>query len=667
LTARGAIVGTPYFMAPEQLRGEALDGRTDQFAWGVMAYMLLTGAGPWKEGGAPVAVLAQIASFAPPPPRAIAAEVPEAVSAAIMRAMAKERSARFETMESLVAALEGGGASTPASSSSVEAGPRGRARLAIRWGIAVALLAGVSARGWASWRANDARRASLAEVGTPSGAEGGACRSNRDCARAHPGSAWHCHSERHVCVEVASPDCTAFAAPEASEADDVVWVGGLFPLSDGAQFLPEARAAELAEEDFARALGSSAERTGAMHARPIGLVVCDEAADAARAARHLADDVEVPAVVGFRSTSSALAVIPAVFLPKRILSFISVSQAPELTKIPQPAGEARLVWRSTLNTADATTPLAHLISDVLEPSARSGRAGQSGIGDRPFRVAVALPKGWNHTFVESLFRELEFNHRSALENGSNFRQFVYEGELRDAAALDADAGAGDLVDALLRFAPDAIVFGGRAFFPNVLVPLEARWRGGPRPFYLSQAGFPADALAAFAGRDASRRRRFLADTNLTTTMTNAELVLRYNRAFPSEPVDRSEAPQPSYDAFFVLAYATYALADRAVTGPALAEAMDRLRPSAFPAPKVDVGAAGILEAFSTLRSAPDARIDLNGAIGGLDFEPSTGEAPIDYAILCPGVGDDGVASALVESGLVYVASAKKFTGALRCP
>ncbi len=45
-TAEGARCGTPLSMAPEQIRGDALDGRADPFAWGVLAYELLGGRLP---------------------------------------------------------------------------------------------------------------------------------------------------------------------------------------------------------------------------------------------------------------------------------------------------------------------------------------------------------------------------------------------------------------------------------------------------------------------------------------------------------------------------------------------------------------------------------------------------------------------------------------------
>jgi hypothetical protein len=666
LTGQGAVVGTPFYMAPEQLRGEELDARADQFGWGVVAYWLLTGEPPWRTGAEPVALLSEILSRNPPPPRSANPDISVGVSSAIMRSLEKQRTERFPSMAALIEALDAAGSvATGAATTTPPSSPRprhpgregSRARPGWRRARAALIAAGLVAAGGAAvtaWRARTTRAPAAGATMPPAAiAPAAECASNADCVRAHGGAAWHCHSRRHACVELASQDCEVHAEPGDPEADDAVWLGGMFPLSTDPSMVSEMRVAELARQDFAASLGSGAARTGALHARPIGLVVCDEGVDAMRAARHLANDVEAPAVLGFRSTASARETIPTIFLPNDVLSFITISQTPSLTHIPEPPEQPRLIWRSTLDRADSAAPLAHFISDVLEPAAR---AGAHGIGDRPLRVAVVWANAANHDTVESLFATLRFNGLPALENGANFRQFVYE--------TAGDAGAVDVVGGLVAFSPQVIVFADRGFYSKVLLPLEASWPKGasaPRPVYLTTSGLSRSATD-FAGRDASKRHRFFAVTNRSTTMPNAELVLRYNAAFPREPIMRTEAPQPSYDAFYVLAYATYALGDAPVTGPALSRSIERLMP---PGLDVDVGPVQVGEAFEVLRSG--GRIDLNGAIGALDFDPRTGEAPIDYAIVCMDVDDQGRAAATVDSGLFYDARGKKLVGALRCP
>jgi serine/threonine-protein kinase len=105
LTQEGALVGTPQYMAPEQYRGEAADGASDQFAWGVLAYQLLTGTYPWKERGGTDLVAAILLQT----PRALDGQVsglPSDVAAVVMRAIDKEPASRFATMGDVVVSLE---------------------------------------------------------------------------------------------------------------------------------------------------------------------------------------------------------------------------------------------------------------------------------------------------------------------------------------------------------------------------------------------------------------------------------------------------------------------------------------------------------------------------------------------------------------------------------
>ncbi|HKA91701.1 MAG TPA: serine/threonine-protein kinase [Haliangiales bacterium] len=94
MTATGLIMGTPEYMAPEQVRGLATDARTDVYALGAMAYFALAGKPPFV-GTTPIAIGFAQVNDAPPPLRTQRPEVPLALEEAVMRALAKEPGKRF--------------------------------------------------------------------------------------------------------------------------------------------------------------------------------------------------------------------------------------------------------------------------------------------------------------------------------------------------------------------------------------------------------------------------------------------------------------------------------------------------------------------------------------------------------------------------------------------
>ena len=99
------IRGTAAYMAPERLRGAAGDALSDQFAWGVFAYELLTGRVPWPSGGGMAQLVDEILTYAPPPLFPDCPGVSQEVDRIVARAMAKQPSRRFPSMRDLVLAL----------------------------------------------------------------------------------------------------------------------------------------------------------------------------------------------------------------------------------------------------------------------------------------------------------------------------------------------------------------------------------------------------------------------------------------------------------------------------------------------------------------------------------------------------------------------------------
>jgi serine/threonine-protein kinase len=104
LTAGNFMVGTPLYLTPEQIRGDAVDARTDQFAWGVLAYELLMGKVPWQRLQDRMALLASI--LTDEAPHVSAPGVPPEVAGVIERALRKAPSQRFQSMDEILAILE---------------------------------------------------------------------------------------------------------------------------------------------------------------------------------------------------------------------------------------------------------------------------------------------------------------------------------------------------------------------------------------------------------------------------------------------------------------------------------------------------------------------------------------------------------------------------------
>ena len=105
MTSDGFMVGTPAYMAPEQVRGEDVDGRTDLYAVGVVFYRLLTGKLPFKAETAVAMIQSQL-NDQPTPARQVRAELPDWLDAVLMRALAKRPSDRYQTAEEFQHALD---------------------------------------------------------------------------------------------------------------------------------------------------------------------------------------------------------------------------------------------------------------------------------------------------------------------------------------------------------------------------------------------------------------------------------------------------------------------------------------------------------------------------------------------------------------------------------
>jgi serine/threonine protein kinase len=104
LSITGRVVGTPAYMAPEQIESELQDHRSDQFSFGVVFYQMLTGVRPF-DGNSVGAVCAQILNSEPVPPSRHNPAVPPALDRVVLRCLAKNPQDRFASCEELAKSL----------------------------------------------------------------------------------------------------------------------------------------------------------------------------------------------------------------------------------------------------------------------------------------------------------------------------------------------------------------------------------------------------------------------------------------------------------------------------------------------------------------------------------------------------------------------------------
>jgi serine/threonine-protein kinase len=105
LTLTGAIVGTPHYMSPEQVQGQPVDGRSDQFSLAVIAYEMLTGEKPYT-GEHLTTVVYKIVAEEPVPPHRLNPSLSTGIENVLRKALAKKADGRYRNSQDFIESLE---------------------------------------------------------------------------------------------------------------------------------------------------------------------------------------------------------------------------------------------------------------------------------------------------------------------------------------------------------------------------------------------------------------------------------------------------------------------------------------------------------------------------------------------------------------------------------
>ena len=103
-TGTGQVIGTPFYMSPEQAKGEQVDGRSDQYSLAVVGYQMITGRLPFGEDSVHALIYKQIFED-PEPIEDLRPDVPPFLAAVLHKALAKKAEERYPTMEDFASAI----------------------------------------------------------------------------------------------------------------------------------------------------------------------------------------------------------------------------------------------------------------------------------------------------------------------------------------------------------------------------------------------------------------------------------------------------------------------------------------------------------------------------------------------------------------------------------
>lgn len=627
LTRTGAFVGTPAYMAPEQLHGRAADARSDLYGFCVTLWEALYGERPYQ--GKTLRALQEDKIAGRPRGGGAGRDVPPALRRVLLEGLRPDPSLRPASMEALLAALE-------------------RAARKKRWPALVTIGVVVTAAGVA-----------LARVGThkPSTTIAAAhleCTTHSACMASHPGTApWVCRASDHTCQPVASPDCVPMFDPQdEGRSDDTVWLGTMFPATGpNAQELGKMSkdGADLARSEIATVTRALSGESASVRVPRIALVACDDSVDPMRAARHLVEDVGVPAILGFTSGKEVVDVAGSYLIQKRVLTMATLTASTAITRLPQPADLPRMVWRTTDNFEAAAVAAAHLVNDVLEPRAAPNAKATA--------TRVVLARDDNMTsllpFAEAFYRELTIRGRPAVESGKDYVEI---------ALPEQDPGHASAARVLAVRPTIVVLLAAPERATALVAEVEARWpAGAPRPTYLV-AEDSTSILADFIGASAERRARVLSISPVAVPTTTSRFLMRFDAVHPGE-ASRTINPSSTYDGVYALAYATFAVGTGPVSGPSLARGLSRL--ASPQGHRIECGPTDLFAGITALTRGDG--IDLEGASGHLDFDPATGNLTSDFALLCPALDQSGRASDDVESGVAFLGRERRTAGTLHCP
>jgi branched-chain amino acid transport system substrate-binding protein len=493
------------------------------------------------------------------------------------------------------------------------------------------------------------------------------CTKSAECAS--KGAYFVCRKAQ--CVKLTNDLCTTVHTTKKNDSDaylddNAVFFGSILPtVGPDADFgLLIEDAAKMAIDDFAAVNGIPSTTAGTN--RPLVLVGCNDGPNedqTDKAAQHLAEELDIPAIIGYPFSGSTISVATDVTIKDKVLLFSSSATSDSITTL----NDSDLVWR----TSPPDTLQASALSQYYPQVETSARVRYPMIPANQMKVAIINHSdSYGSNLGDKLEAKLTFNGKSAAsQQGTFYKRFNY-----------GMSGTPDLaiVGQAVTFAPDVIfLFGFNEGPDQIMTAIESQWvvpADMHRPMWVFSDGGQVSSLWT---PDMTTKKADITTEDLRTRVTGS--VPGVNTSYGPYATFRTEwfsstysmggtvspdtmGPAGAYDIIYMLAYSTIAVGNNPLTGPNLVKYGLRNMVPGANIPKITIGRSHISDPFALLGQGKP--IDIEGTSGQLDFDVH-GEAKSDIQVWCVPKGTAGnIADAAIYSDLYYDYALDKMAGAI---
>jgi hypothetical protein len=496
------------------------------------------------------------------------------------------------------------------------------------------------------------------------------CSTSQECTDKYGSNTnpYRCHSKKHKCVPILSPECARIHG-EAAEYlnDNAVFAMVSYPPNAGGPPVPFGAA--LARHEINQALGGglppvdpNASPDDPSKKRPLVVVECNveplpnigSMNDMIRATRHMVDDVEVKMVVP--SISQVLtSIAPEVVIPRQTTTLVSPSSA-------TPAYVAGYEDKDTVfqlggRDTDPGALLTPMMTQVLEKRVRDEGIAKPG---EAIRVAIvyaddaAVGNTAKYILQNLKWEGKTLSEHQAAQDGTYLT--INLGDTNDKVSNPAvSAKTARAITDVKNFKAHIVVMPLGPGFPNSFMgPLDNSWipaTFGPRPLYVSTLTAWRDTIipALITNNANGLRKRYYGLEPVSSTFDAdrfGAFELQLKEMFKElANQEIRQAAVNAYDAMYMLTYAVVASGATELTGPTIAKGYRRLGDG----PDIQTGQLDLLKGIGAIKAGGNIR--LKGVTGDMTFDEHGDRIPVgDAQLFCVDANGANVPQKVVVPG-----------------